>query len=173
MDAILKIATEDAGMTQQQGETATGGIFALVKKNLESGQYNQIISKFPEIDSLVKKEEAATSERVSGSGGGSFASSLSALAGAAGGSGGGNAGGIASLLATLSKQGISAKQVNAFLPQVATLVQQQCGVDIGSILGVSSTSSGTSAGGAQTGAAGDSSAMSGALNSAMGMFGKK
>jgi hypothetical protein len=174
MDSLLKMAA-DAGMTQEQGEAATGGIFALIKKNLESGQYTQILEKIPEIDGLVNKHEEAT--RDAASGGGLMGSLTSALGSSSG------AGGIAGLLAVLGKQGISAKSVNAFLPQIAPLVKKQCGIDISSILGVpSSSASGTSgetAGGTSTsgeaagGTGSSSDAASKLMGSAMGMFGKK
>lgn len=171
MDALLKLAT-DAGMTAEQGEAATGGVFALAKKNLESGQYNKIIEKIPEIDGLVNSHEEKT--RGDGASGSLMSSVTGALGGAgSGGSGGASAGlDIASLIAMLGKQGISAKQINSFLPTVAPLIKKQCGVDISSILGVSSGSGTADATGGGTGDTANTMA-SNALGSAMGMFGKK
>jgi hypothetical protein len=168
MDSILKMAA-DAGMTQEQGEAATGGIFSLVKKHLESGQYKQILEKIPEIDGLVNKHEVATKD-VASSGGlmGSLTSALD--------SGSSGAGGIAGLMAVLRKQGISAKSVSNFLPQVAPLVEKQCGIDISSILGLPSSSA-TSGSGTSGEASGDSASGSDTasklMGSAMGMFNKK
>lgn len=154
----------DAGMTQEQGEAATGGIFALIQKNLDSGQYSQILEKIPGIDGLVNKHEEAT--RDASSEGGLVGSLTSALGSSSG------AGGIAGLLAILGKQGISAKSVNAYLPQIAPFVKKQCGIDISSILGVpSSSASGTS--GEAAGGTSSSDTASKLMGSAMGMFGKK
>ena len=161
----------DSGMTKQQGEEATGGLFALVKKNISEEQYKQITSKIPQVDSLVNKEESASTDRA---GGGGLMSSLTSMAGGVGGSsgGGGNSAALTALIGICAKYGISAKQVNAFLPQVVSLVKKQCGVDIGSMLGLPTSGSGTSTGGSQTAGSG-SDAMSGMMGSAMGMFGKK
>jgi hypothetical protein len=168
MDSILKMAA-DAGMTQEQGEAATGGIFSLVKKQLESGQFKQILEKIPEIDGLVDKHEVATKDAASS--GGLMGSLTSAL-----GSTESGAGGIAGLLAVLGKQGISAKSVTNFLPQIAPLVQKQCGIDISSILGVPSSSA-ASGSGTSGDASGDttsgSDTASKLMGSAMGMFGNK
>jgi len=176
MDTILKMAA-DAGMTPEQGEAATGSIMAFAKKNLDSEQYNQIVSKIPAIDGLVKKEEAEAKDRASG--GGNLMSSLASLGGGAGGgsgtSGGGAAGGaagVAMLISVLGKYGITANQVNAFLPQIVSLVKKQSGVDIGSFLGVSSSGSAAGTGGSQT-TGGTSSNPNSMLSSAMGMFGGK
>jgi hypothetical protein len=168
MDSILKMAA-DAGMTKEQGEAATGGIFSLVKKNLESRQYKQILEKIPGLDGLVNKHEVAS--RDAASSGGLMGSLTSALE-----SSGGGAGGIAGLMAVLGKQGISANSVSSFLPQVAPLVQKQCGIDISSILGVPSTpsASGTGSSGEAAGSATSSSdTASKLMDGAMGMFGKK
>ena len=164
MDSLLKMAA-DAGMTQEQGEAATGGIFALIKKNLDSGQYTQILEKIPGIDGLVNKHEEATSRDASSEGGlmGSLTSALGSSSGA---------GGIAGLLAVLGKQGISAKSVNAYLPQIAPFIKKQCGIDISSILGVRSSSASRTSGEAAGGTSSSDTA-SKLMGSAMGMFGKK
>jgi hypothetical protein len=52
MDQLLKMAA-DAGMTKEQGKAASGGIFSLVKKTLDSGDYNKILQKIPEIKGVV------------------------------------------------------------------------------------------------------------------------
>lgn len=170
----------DNGMTKQQGEEATGGIFALVKKNISPEQYKLITSKIPQIDTLVNKEESASTDRA-GAGGNLMSSLTSMASGGSGGTGssgdGGNTAALTALIGICGKYGISAKQVNAFLPQVVSLVKKECGVDIGSMLGLpsgSATSTGTggTAGSSQP-AGGSGDAVSGMMSSAMGMFGKK
>ena len=166
----------DSGMTKQQGEEATGGLFALVKKNISEEQYKQITSKIPQIDTLVNKEESSTSTDRASGGGGLMLGLASMAGGGSGGSGSSGGGGaMAALIGICGKYGISAKQVNAFLPKLVPLVKKQCGVDIGSMLGLpseSGTNTGGAAGGSQT-AGGGGDAVSGMMSSAMGMFGKK
>jgi hypothetical protein len=59
MDQLLKMAA-DAGMTKEHGKAASGGIFSLVKKTLDSGDYNKILQKIPEIEGLVSEQSAIT-----------------------------------------------------------------------------------------------------------------
>lgn len=143
MDQLLKMAA-DSGMTKEQGEAATGGIFSLVKKELASGDFSKIAKKIPEIEGLIKKHEASTKD-AAGSAGAAVGSAVSALGGKSSGAGaggsadtaGGSASAIASLLAMLSSQGITAKELNSFMPKVVSMVKSQAGVDISKILGVS------------------------------------
>jgi hypothetical protein len=137
MDQLLKMAA-DAGMTKEQGKAASGGIFSLVKKTLDSGDYNKILQKIPEIKGVVvsNHEESTKNAAASGQGGdgGLAASTMSAL----GSSGaGGSAGGVAALFTALSSKGVNAKELSAFIPQLTSFVQWQCGADIGKILRVS------------------------------------
>jgi hypothetical protein len=88
--------------------------------------------------------------------------------GASGGGAAAGAGGVAGLLAMLEKQGIDASQVSAFMPQVASVVKSKCGVDIGSVLGVSSDGGGNEGGDQPS--ADDLKASAG--NAMGGLFGK-
>ena len=167
MDEILKMAS-NAGMTKEQGEEATGGIFALVKQNLSDEQYQQITSQIPQIDSLVNKEEESSTSTERASGGGLMSNLASMTGGSGGGTTGSNTAALTALIGICGKYGISAKQVHMFLPQVVSLVKKQCGVDIGSMLGLpasgSAETSGSTTGGSQA---------SSMMGSAMGMFGSK
>ena len=83
------------------------------------------------------------------------------------GSSGGSAGGIAGLLAMLQKQGVGAKEMNSFMPQIASFVKSQCGVDISSVLGIAG--GGGDSGSAGAGGAADAQA---AVSNALGgLFG--
>jgi hypothetical protein len=174
MDQLLKMAA-DSGMTKEQGQAATGGIFSLVKEALDAGDFNKIVKTIPELEGLVQEHETSTKAAAATDGGGAgglLGSAMSAL-GSSGASGsapaaGGSAGGIASLLAMLSSHGVSAKELNTFMPQVVSLVKTQCGVDISKILGVSGATS-SAEGTAAPATAGSSNP----LASLMGMFGKK
>jgi hypothetical protein len=171
MDQLLKMAA-DSGMTKEQGQAATGGIFSLVKKGLDSGDFNKILKMIPEVEGLVQEHEKSTKAAATTGGGGLVGSAMTALGsngaddGAA--AAGGSAGGIASLLAMLSSQGVSAKELNKFMPQVVSHVQTQCGVDISKILGVSGATPSTG-GTAAPAKAGSSNPIA----AVMGMFGRK
>jgi hypothetical protein len=176
MDQLLKMAA-DSGMTKEQGQAATGGIFSLVKGALDSGDFNKIVKMIPEVEGLVQEHETSTKAAAATDGGGAgglLGSAMSALGssgGAAGGSApaaGGSAGGIASLLAMLSSHGVTAKQLNAYMPQVVSLVKTQCDVDISKVLGVSGA-----APSAEETAAPASAGSSNPLARLMGVFGKK
>jgi hypothetical protein len=168
MDPILKLAG-DAGLTKDQGEAATGGIMSLVKSSLASGDYKKILDQIPEIGGLVTKHEEGS--RAAGGDSGGLMGSAMSMFGGGGASGGGaaaGAGGVAGLLAMLEKQGIDASQVSAFMPQVASVVKSKCGVDIGSVLGVSSDGGGNEGGDQPS--ADDLKASAG--NAMGGLFGK-
>jgi hypothetical protein len=172
MDQLLKMAA-DSGMTKEQGEAATGGIFSLVKKGLDSGDFSKIVKKIPEVEGLIKEHETSTKAAGTGGAGDLVGSAMSAIGGGKSGAGGsadtagGSAGGIASLLASLSSKGVSAKELNKFMPQVVSLVKTQAGVDISKILGVSAT---PSTGGTADPASAESK---NPMSRFMGMFGKK
>jgi hypothetical protein len=166
MDQLLKMAA-DSGMTKEQGEAATGGIFSLVKKQLASGDYKKIVKMIPEVEGLVKEHETSTKAATTGGAGGMIGSAMSAAGGTAD-TAGGSAGGVASLLASLSSQGVTPKELNKFMPQVVSLVKTQSGVDIGKILGVSDAT--PSAGGT---AAPAKEGSTNPMSRFMGMFGKK
>jgi hypothetical protein len=174
MDQLLKMAA-DSGMTKEQGEAATGGIFSLVKKGLNSGDFNKIVKVIPEVEGLIKEHDTST-KAATGGAGDLVGSAMSAIGGGKSGAGaggsadtaGGSAGGVASLLATLSSQGVSAKELNKFMPQVVSLVKTQAGVDISKILGVSGATPST--GGTAAPASAESK---NPFSRFMGMFGKK
>jgi hypothetical protein len=171
MDQLLKMAA-DSGMTKEQGEAATGGIFSLVKKGLSSGDFSKITKMIPEVEGLIKEHETSTKD--AGGAGDVVGSAMSAMGGGKTGAGGsadtagGSAGGIASLLASLSSKGVSAKELNKFMPQVVSMVKTQAGVDISKILGVSAATPST--GGTADPASSESK---NPISRFMGMFGKK
>jgi hypothetical protein len=166
MDQLLKMAA-DSGMTKEQGEAATGGIFSLVKKQLASGDFKKIVKMIPQVEGLVKEHETSTKAANTGGAGGMLGSAMAAAGGTAD-TAGGSAGGIASLLTSLSSKGVTAKELNKFMPQVVSLVKTQSGVDIGKILGVSGATPSTGDTAAPT-----SAESKNPMGRFMGMFGKK
>ncbi|CAJ1946314.1 unnamed protein product [Cylindrotheca closterium] len=130
MDQLMKLAG-DAGLSEEQGKTATGGIMSMVKQNLDSGSYQKIVQQVPEVEGLVKDSD----KEATGGGGGLMGQAMGMMGGSLGGAG--QAGSIASLLTLMQSKGIGAEQMNAFMPQLAAFIKSKCGVDIGSQLGVS------------------------------------
>ena len=57
MDQLLQFA-EQAGMSEEQGKTATGGIFGLLQNGLSEEQYGKLKAEFPEADQLAANEAA-------------------------------------------------------------------------------------------------------------------
>lgn len=199
MDQLLKLA-QQAGMTEEQGKTAAGGIFGLLKSQLSEGQYAKLTSQFPEADALATQQQ----QRDGGSGGGGGVGGLLGAAmgaldgdgaggtqgGGGSGSGGGGATDIVGLLAKLAGKGITPQQIQKFLPLVAPHIQKMTGIDVSSMLGTPTAGDGaggtaaTSASGGGGGAnsamnmlnsltgGGDGTASNNPLQSAMGMFGK-
>jgi hypothetical protein len=160
MDQLMKLAG-DAGLSEEQGKTATGGIMSMVKQNLDSGNYNKIVEQVPEVEGLVEESD----KEASGGGGGLMGQAMGMMGGSLGASG--QAGSIASLLGLMQSKGIGAGQMNSFMPQLAAFVKEKCGVDIGSQLGVSADGAAAAAAPAAGGL--DASALGGMMG---GMFGK-
>ena len=163
MDQLMELASK-AGMSKEQGEAATGGIFSLVQKQMDddSQDFQKITQQIPGLNELVSKHDQQEERATTRADGSLMGSAMSML-------GGGGAGGLPQLLAMLQKQGIGAKEVNAFLPQVISFVKKQCGVDIGGMLG------GISSGGGDDDddSAQQASAPSAVSSALGGLFGKK
>lgn len=175
MDQILKLAGE-AGLSEDQGKAATGGIMAMVKKALDSGDYKKILEQVPEVEGLVEQQErASTSE--SGGAAGMLGQAMSMFGNTGGGSGAagssGGAASIASLLAMMQKQGVGAREMNSFMPMLASFVKSQCGVDIGSMLGTGGATTGASTTPSATGGSGANDLQASLGGMMGGMFGAK
>jgi hypothetical protein len=159
MDALLKLA-QDSGMSEAQGETATGGIFSFLKENISADQFSKIEEQMPGVDGAVDKYASGDS---GGSSGGMFGSAMPSF-GSSGGGASGGAGGLAGLMTTLTSKGINPSMLQKFMPQVSALIKSKCGVDVSQYLGGAAAA--PSSGGASSGGAG------GMMGQAMGMFGK-
>jgi hypothetical protein len=191
MDKLLKLA-QQAGMSEEQGKTAAGGIFGLLKNQLSEADYAKLTSQFPEADSLAtqQKKDGGASDA-----GGLLGAAMGALGGGSQGgtasSSGGGATDITSLLAMLAGKGVTPQQIQKFLPLAAPHIQKMTGIDVSSMLGApagggtaagagGSTSTGGGASNAMnmlnsltgSGSGGSDAANSNPLGSAMGMFGK-
>jgi hypothetical protein len=188
MNDVLQ-AAENSGMTQEQGETAAGGVMNFLKAKLGDDNFKKIETQFPGIGEAGEKYTRSIDANAGGFGGllGSAMSSFSGVGGSA--EGGAGAGGLATLTAMLASKGINPSMVQKFLSQIAPIIQQKCGIDVTKYLGgttpstagtgTTETASTTTAGTATTeGAAGASTGGEGSaeinnlMGQAMGMFGK-
>lgn len=131
MDQLMKLAKQ-AGMTEEQGKAATGGIFGLLKQQLSDENYSKISSQFPGADAAATEQDKDGKTDTS-TGGGLFGAAMGALGGS--GSAGGSAGGIAGLIAMLASKGVTPKQLQEFLPLAAPHIKKMTGVDVSSMLG--------------------------------------
>lgn len=165
MEDILKIA-QDSGMSQEQGETATGGLMAFVKNKIPADQFAQLSEKIPGLDGAVEKYGSSDKAASGGGAGGMFGGAMSSLTGGGGGGGGGGADSLPGLLTSLTSKGINPAQMQSFLPQVSTLCKEEFGVDISQYVG------GAAAGGGDAAASSGGGGASDLMGSAMGMFGK-
>mmetsp|Transcript_40028 Transcript_40028/g.96661 ORF Transcript_40028/g.96661 Transcript_40028/m.96661 type:complete len:194 (-) Transcript_40028:128-709(-) len=193
MDQLLQFA-EQAGMSEEQGKTATGGIFGLLQNGLGEEQYGKLKAEFPEADQLATSQQQTSSNKNEAGGGGMgglMGSAMGALSGGGGAGSGSSATDITALLAKLAGNGITPQQIQQFLPLAAPYIQQMTGVDVSSMLGVSPSGSGSTGGGGGNSAMGMLSSLTGSggsgggggggtsagdssnpLGSVMGMFGK-
>mmetsp|Transcript_4274 Transcript_4274/g.6112 ORF Transcript_4274/g.6112 Transcript_4274/m.6112 type:complete len:172 (+) Transcript_4274:1-516(+) len=141
MDKILEMATK-AGMDQQQGETAAGGVLSFLKGKLGDDQFSKLAEKIPGVGDAAQKyddDKADSSARASGGGGlgGMLGGAMASFTKSSGG-GGGDAGGVAGLTAMLASKGVDAGQLSAFMPQIAAFLKDKAGVDVTSALGLPS-----------------------------------
>ncbi|KAI2507289.1 hypothetical protein MHU86_7125 [Fragilaria crotonensis] len=132
MDEVSKAAT-DAGMTPDQGKTATGGVMTFLKHHVSKKLFKTIEAHMPGARAAVKTHTRGTSEGGGGTGlSGMFGGAMSAFGGK---QGTGSPGEAADLMALLASKGISPTMVQQFLGKVGPLIQKKCGVDVTQCLG--------------------------------------
>lgn len=175
MDEVQQ-AANDVGMTEEQGETATGGVLSFLKDHLSEEHFKMIETYIPGAEETVQKyTRDVTSSSQGGGFGGMLTSAISSLSAS-----GGTAGGLAGLMAILASKGISPAMVQQFLTKVGPLIQQKCGIDVTKLLGdtTTTTPAATTAATpaatttAEAAAPTTTDAASDLMGSAMGMFGK-
>ena len=108
------------GVTEPQAEGGAGAIFREAKNNMSSGDYSQLLSALPGIDSLIAAAPAV----------GGLAKSAASLFGSSAGS----AGGLAALTDSFNKLGLSPDMVNKFVDIVLDFAQSEGGQQAMSIL---------------------------------------
>jgi hypothetical protein len=143
---LVSRLTDSLGVTESQAAGGAGAIFNYAKGRLSPGDFGQVASAVPGIDSLM---EAAPSTESSGSGGitgaagsmlGGSGGALGGIAGALGGSGGATSGvgealgGVSALAGPFSELGMSPDMVGKFIPVVLDYVKSTGGSGVMSIL---------------------------------------
>jgi hypothetical protein len=102
------------GVTQPQAEGGAGAIFKQAKDNMSSGDYSQLLSAVPGIDSLIK----AAPE----SGGGLAGKATSMFGGSSG-----SIQGLSALTDSFAKLGLSPDMVGKFTDVILDFVQSESG----------------------------------------------
>lgn len=116
MMELVQQLVSGAGVSQEQAEGGAGLLFGLVKDQLSSGDFSQVSSAIPGIESLI---DAAPAEDSGGLGG--------LLGGVASAIGGDQLGNMASLASGFSKLDLDAGMIGKFVPIVLSFLQSQGG----------------------------------------------
>jgi hypothetical protein len=129
---LVSRLTSSLGVTESQAAGGAGTIFNYAKGRLSPGDFGQVASAVPGIDSLMK---AAPSTESSGSGGvmGIAGSMLGGSGGATSGVGGA-LGGLSALAGPFSKLGLSPDMIGKFVPVVLDYVKSTGGSSVMSVL---------------------------------------
>jgi len=101
------------GVTQPQAEGGAGAIFKQAKSNMSSGDYSQLLSALPGIDSLIKA--APETGGLAGKASSLFGSSSKSIQG------------LSSLTDSFAKLGLSPDMVGKFTDVILEFVQSESG----------------------------------------------
>ena len=114
---LISMLTDQLGVTQEQAEGGAGSIFAMAKDQLSADDFATLAGKIPGIDSLISAAPAA------GGGTGGASSFLSGAASAVG------AGDLGKLADQFSALGLTADDVQKFVPIVLDYAEKLGGAD--------------------------------------------
>lgn len=122
MEDFIKLAVEQLGINEDQGRSAAGGVFDLIKKQMADGDFAELANKLPGLDGLL---EAAPSG--DGGGGGLLGAAASML--------GGKAGAALDLTKVLQDAGLDLEQAGPFLKLLVDFLKDKLGdSDLGKLL---------------------------------------
>ena len=127
MEDFISLVTQQLGIGESEGKTATGGILKLVKDQLDEGTFSQLLEKLPGAEALVQQAESGSD----GDGGGGLMGSLTSMAG---GLLGGGEGGVADIAKTLGDAGIGLDKAPGFLSTLVSFLKDKLGEDMFSSL---------------------------------------
>jgi len=107
---LIGSLVDKLGVSEEQATGGAGAVFKEAKNNMSSGDYSQLLSSVPGIDSLISKAPQS----------GGLAGKASSLLG-------GSAGSMTGLADSFSKLGLSPDMVNQFVPVILDYVQSEGG----------------------------------------------
>ena len=110
---LIGSLVDTLGVSEQQATGGAGAVFKEAKNNMSPGDYSQLLSAVPGIDSLISAAPQA----------GGLAGKASSLLGGSAGS----VKGMAGLADSFSKLGLSPDMVNQFVPVILDFVQSEGG----------------------------------------------
>ena len=110
---LIGSLVDTLGVSEDQATGGAGAVFKEAKNNMSPGDYSQLLSSVPGIDSLISKAPQA----------GGLAGNASSLLGGSAGS----VKGMAGLADSFSKLGLSPDMVNQFVPVILDFVQSEGG----------------------------------------------
>ena len=110
---LIGSLVDKLGVTEEQATGGAGAVFKEGKNNMSSGDYSQLLSSVPGIDSLISSAPQT----------GGLAGKASSLLGGSGGS----ATGMANLADSFGKLGLAPDMVNQFVPVILDFVQSEGG----------------------------------------------
>ena len=110
---LIGSLVDKLGVSEEQATGGAGAVFKEGKNNMSSGDYSQLLSSVPGIDSLISSAPQT----------GGLAGKASSLLGGSGGS----ATGMANLADSFSKLGLAPDMVNQFVPVILDFVQSEGG----------------------------------------------
>ena len=120
---LIKLLTENLGVSSSQAEGGTGLLLDLAKKQLGGDDFGKILNVIPNADSLMKNVPQA-----SGLGG-----MLGGLGGMLGGKAG-NLGNLAALAGGFSKLDMDSDMIQKFVPVVMSYLKEQGGSELEGLL---------------------------------------
>ena len=98
MEEFISMVTEQLGIGEKEGRSATGGILDMLKEQLDDSTFGSIMEKLPGAEGLLGQADSGDG------GGGGLMGSLASVAGSLM---GGEGGGLANIMKILSDSGIS------------------------------------------------------------------
>ena len=110
---LIGSLVDKLGVSEDQATGGSGAVFKEAKNNMDPGDYSQLLSAVPGIDSLISAAPQT----------GGLAGKTSSLLGGSGGS----ATGMANLADSFSKLGLAPDMVNQFVPVILDFVQSEGG----------------------------------------------
>jgi hypothetical protein len=119
MADLINVLSSQTGIAPEQVQKGVGALLSYLKGNLDPELFGKVEAALPNAPELISAFDSAKDGAGAGSGSGLFGS----IASLAGKLFGGQSGETAHFLASLSQVGLSADQIQAFLPKAFELLQ--------------------------------------------------